>query len=42
MIGFSDDPLDILMKREIGETLLQHHADELGRMKDVAMLISGL
>ncbi len=42
MIGFSDDPLDINMKKEIGETLLHSHAEELGRMKDVAMLISGM
>jgi hypothetical protein len=42
MIGFSDDPLDIIMKKEIGETLLHCHAEELGRMKDVASLISGI
>jgi hypothetical protein len=42
MIGFSDDPLDINMKKEIGETLLHQHAEELGRMKDVASLISSI
>jgi hypothetical protein len=42
MIGFTSDPLDVMMKKEIGETLLQHHAEELSRMKDVAILISGI
>lgn len=42
MIGFSNDPLDIHMKKEIGETLLHCHAEELGRMKDVATLVSGM
>ncbi|CAN5259856.1 hypothetical protein BH09BAC5_BH09BAC5_28500 [soil metagenome] len=42
MIGFTDDPLDINMKKEIGTTLLQCHADELARMKDVAMLVSSM
>jgi len=42
MIGFENDPLDVMLKREIGETLLQQHADELARMKDVAILISGM
>jgi hypothetical protein len=42
MIGFANDPLDIHMKKEIGETLLQCHAEELGRMKDVATLVSGM
>lgn len=42
MIGFANDPLDIHMKKEIGETLLQGHAEELGRMKDVATLVSGM
>ncbi len=42
MIGFANDPLDVMMKKEIGETLLHLHADELSRMKDVAVLISGM
>lgn len=42
MIGFADDPLDINMKKEIGETLLQRHAEELRRMKDVATLVSSM
>ncbi|CAN5858313.1 hypothetical protein BH11BAC7_BH11BAC7_07630 [soil metagenome] len=42
MIGFANDPLDIRMKREIGETLLHQHGEELSRMKDVAMLVSAI
>ncbi len=42
MIGFADDPLDINMKNEIGETLLQRHAKELSRMKDVATLVAAM
>jgi hypothetical protein len=42
MIGFSDDPLDIHMRKEIGPALLNNHADELARMKDVAMLVSAM
>lgn len=42
MIGFSDDPLDINMKKEIGQTLLHCHAEELGRMKDVASLVAAM
>jgi hypothetical protein len=42
MIGFSDDPLDIHMKKEIGPALLSNHAEELARMKDVAMLVSAM
>jgi len=42
MIGFANDPLDVIMKKEIGETLLHVHAEELSRMKDVAILISGM
>lgn len=42
MIGFADDPLDINLKKQINETLLQGHANELARMKDVATLIAGM
>jgi hypothetical protein len=42
MIGFAKDPLDVVLKKEIGETLLHLHAEELSRMKDVAVLISGI
>ena len=42
MIGFSEDPLDINIKKEIGETLLHCHAEELERMRGVAALISAL
>lgn len=42
MIGFSDDPLDINLKKEIGSTLLHSHAEELSRMKDVATLVSSM
>ncbi len=42
MIGFTDDPLDIIMKQEIGESLLQLHAEELARMKDVALLVTAM
>ncbi len=42
MIGFSEDPLDINMKKEIGPTLLHCHAEELGRMKDVATLVASM
>lgn len=42
MIGFANDPLDIHMKKEIGETLLQQHNEELRRMKDVAVLVSAI
>jgi hypothetical protein len=42
MIGFASDPLDVNLKKEIGTTLLQSHAEELSRMKDVAVLISAL
>ena len=42
MIGFSDDPLDINLKKEIGPALLNRHADELSRMKDVAVLVSSM
>jgi hypothetical protein len=42
MIGFADDPLDIHMKKEIGEELLRGHCEELRRMKDVATLVAGI
>jgi hypothetical protein len=42
MVGFSDDPLDINLKKEIGPTLLHCHADELSRMKEVAVLVSSM
>ncbi|HTL81720.1 MAG TPA: DUF3137 domain-containing protein [Bacteroidia bacterium] len=41
MVGYADDPLDIHLKNEIGEKLLKEHADELSRMKDVALLAVG-
>jgi hypothetical protein len=41
MISYNDDPLDINMKNEIGETMLRSHAEELARLKDVAMLATG-
>ena len=42
MIGYSDDPLDISLKEEIGEGLLKRHSEELARMKDVAALVSSV
>ena len=42
MIGFDGDPLDVNIKKKIGEELLHTHAEEIGRMKDVATLIAGL
>lgn len=42
MIGYADDPLDISLKREIGEELLKQHSEELARMKDVALLVTGM
>lgn len=41
MVGYTDDPLDIHLKSEIGESLLKEHAEELSRMKDVALLATG-
>lgn len=42
MIGCPDDPLDMSLKEPIGEALLQRHAEELARMKDVAGLVAAV
>jgi hypothetical protein len=42
MIGYKSDPLDISLRQEIGESLLKQHAEELARMKDVALLVTGM
>ncbi|MBI3511720.1 MAG: DUF3137 domain-containing protein [Bacteroidetes bacterium] len=42
MIGYKNDPLDVVVKEEIAEKLLQRHADELARLKDVASLAYSL
>ncbi|HEU4717239.1 MAG TPA: DUF3137 domain-containing protein [Bacteroidia bacterium] len=42
MIGFEKDPLDIDLRKTIGEDLFAGQADELLRMKEVALLASAL
>lgn len=42
MIGYSQDPLDISLREEIGEGLMGRHSEELARMKDVAGLAASI